>query len=141
MAVPPRPMARPSCRPAVPPPPVAGAPFGYDVLDDDGAGDRVAGVAEPVAGLRVVLAARGDVAAGLRVAVPELCAAGLDAVRAEWLEAAGCPDADVPVLADEEKIAGTVDCGEPVHAARAAETRTIKVAQLSTVTRAFMNPP
>lgn len=92
--------------------------------------------------------ARGDVPAGLCVAVPELrvavaelSAVGLDVAVAEWLEVAVCPDPDVPELEAEEKIAGTVDDGEPVHAERAAETRTIKVAQLSTVTRAFMNPP
>ena len=57
------------------------------------------------------------------------------------------PDAD-----DGEKIAGTLDDGEPVQAETVAETRTIKVAQLSRasrgllpalaeVMRTFMRPP
>ena len=66
-------------------------------------------------------------------------------------------DVDVPVVAwaddpGEEKIAGTLDDEGPVQAETAAETRTIKVAQLTTVSfalpavpgmviRAFMKPP
>lgn len=150
MAVPPRPIARPSCRPAVPPPPVAGAPFGKCGLDDAGAGDCVVGVAELVvgldvaelvAGLDVVSLAGGEVTAWLRVAVAELCAVALCEAVAEWVAAAVCPDVDVLVLADDERIAGTVDDGGPLHAERPAETRTIKVAQPSMVPRAFMNPP
>lgn len=148
MAVPPRPIARPSCRPAVPPPPVAGAPFGKCGLDDAGAGDRVAGVAELVAGvadlvagLDVVSLAGGEVTAWLRVAVAELCAVALDEAVAGWVAAAVCPDVGVLVLAGDERIAGTVDDGGPLHAERPADTRTIKVAQPSTVPRAFTNPP
>lgn len=66
-------------------------------------------------------------------------------------------DVDVPVVAwaddpGEEKIAGTLDDEGPVQAETAAETTTIKVAQLRTVSRtlpavpgmlmrAFMKPP
>jgi hypothetical protein len=59
------------------------------------------------------------------------------------------PDDEDP---DDEKIAGTVDDGEPVQAETVAATRTIKVAQLRTasrgllaglaeVMRTFMEPP
>lgn len=66
-------------------------------------------------------------------------------------------DVDVPVVAwaddpGEEKIAGTLDDEGPVQAETVAETTTIKVAQLTTVSRtlpavpgmlmrAFMKPP
>jgi hypothetical protein len=80
------------------------------------------------------------------VGEPEVCV-----VVADW------PDVDVLVVCDaddpgEEKIAGTLDDEGPVQAETAAETTTIKVAQLRTVSRAlpavpgmvmraFMEPP
>lgn len=143
MAAPPRAMTRPSCRPAVPPPPVAGASFGMEVVFV-GSGD----------GLTVVVAGLGVVVSGLGVVVG--CEALAEAA-AEWL--AEALDVAVPVADDDaddapdgEKIAGTLDDGEPVHAETAAETRTINVAQprtasrgllavLAEVMRSIMKPP
>jgi hypothetical protein len=56
MAAPPRTKTRPSWRPAVPPPPVAGAPVGKDVVV--GTGD---GLTVVVAGLGVVAVVVGCV--------------------------------------------------------------------------------
>ena len=85
---------------------------------------------------------------GVEVGVPEAVA--------EDVAVAVAVDVDVCVaFADdpgEEKIAGTLDDEGPVQAETAAETRTIKVAQLTTVSfalpavpgmviRAFMKPP
>lgn len=141
-------MASPPCRPAVPPPPVAGAPkFGLCVW----VGGCVVGLTG-VAGFEVVAVAPGVVAGGLCVAGAEVlagaevCVAGVVAGVSGWLVpgAAAGPEVALPVgvaVPDGEKIAGTLDPGAPVHAETVAETRTIKVAQLRTVRCAFMNPP
>lgn len=97
-------------------------------------------------GLTVVVAGVGVVACVLGVVV---CVLGVVAwVPAEAFEVA-VPDDEDP---DGEKIAGTLDDGEPVQAETATATRTIKVAQprtasrgllagLTDVMRTFMEPP
>ena len=93
----------------------------------DGAGD---GLTVVVAGLGVVAVAVGCVALAEAEAEPEA-----EAVP-EWLAKAlepAPPDADDDP--DGEKIAGTLDDGEPVQAERAMPTRTIKVAQNRTASR------
>jgi hypothetical protein len=109
-----------------------------------GAGD---GLTVVVAGLGVVALVLGEVV---------VAEASAEAV-AEWLAEApalAVPDADDDADDDPdgEKIAGTLDDGEPVQAERVAERMTIKVAQLRTASRGrlaglakvmptFMNPP
>lgn len=144
------PMAIPSCSPAVPPPPVAGAPkFGLCVrVGLLVTGRRVAGSVvglTGVAGRDVVAVAPGDVAAGLCV-VAEADAVAVAVPVGERLVPGATAGLEVPVPeadgdTEGEKIAGTLDDGEPVHAETVAETRTIKVAQLPTVRCAFMKPP
>jgi hypothetical protein len=137
MAAPPRTKSRPSCRPAVPPPPVAGAPVGTNVVAV-GSGDGLTVVAVGVGVVVCVLGVAGCVvlaeasAEALEVAVPD-------------------DDDDSEEDPDGEKIDGTVDDGEPVQAETATATRTIKAAQPRTasrgllaglaVMRTFMEPP
>jgi hypothetical protein len=125
MAAPPRTNTRPSWRPAVPPPPVAGAPVGKNVVAV-GSGD----------GLTVVVAGLGVVVGVLGVVVG--CVVLAEAL-AEALEVA-VPDADDDAVVDPEgeKIAGTLDDGEPVQAETVAATMTIKVAQLRTASRGLL---
>lgn len=97
-------------------------------------------------GLTVVAVGVGVVACVLGVVA---CVFGVVAcVPAEAFEVA-VPDDEDP---DGEKIAGTLDDGEPVQAETATATRTIKAAQLRTasrgllaglaeVMRTFMEPP
>jgi hypothetical protein len=100
-----------------------------------------------VVGVGVVVVWLGDAVGEVEV-VPEECVFGEDEVVADWLEVDVCDDDDP----GEEKIAGTLDDEGPVHAETVAETTTIKVAQLRTVSRvlpavlgmvmrAFMKPP
>jgi hypothetical protein len=129
MAAPPRTKIRPSCRPAVPPPPVAGASFGMNVVFV-GSGD----------GLTVVVAGLGGVVCVLGVFVGcVVFAEALAEAPSEWLAEAldVVPDADDDAddAPDCEKIAGTLDDGGPVQAETVAETRTINVAQLRTASR------
>jgi Na+-transporting methylmalonyl-CoA/oxaloacetate decarboxylase gamma subunit len=117
---------------------VAGAPVGKNVVV--GTGD----------GLTVVVAGVGVVACVLGVVVG--CVVLAEAL-AEALEVAvPDDDDDADEDPDGEKIAGTLDDGEPVQAETAAATRTIKVAQprtasrgllagLAEVMRTFMEPP
>jgi hypothetical protein len=133
MAAPPRTKIRPSCRPAVPPPPVAGASFGMNVVFV-GSGD---GLTVVVAGLGVVVCVLG-VFVGCVVFAEALAEA-----PSEWLAEAldvAVPDADDDAddAPDGEKIAGTLDDGEPVQAETVAETRTINVAQLRTASRGLL---
>lgn len=142
-------MARPSCRPAVPPPPVSGAPCGTLGVWVWVAG-CVVGLAG-VAGFVVVAVGGGAVAAWLCAVAAEVvavCVAVEVAVVAVPLPLGASAGFEVPVpvpegvaVPDGEKIAGTLDDGAPVHAETVAETRTIKVAQLTTDRCAFMNPP
>lgn len=96
------------------------------------------GVGACVVGDTVVLVAVGVVVVGVGVVVaglwvPEECAVEVVVAVAEWL-----PVADP----DGEKIAGRLDVGvPPVHAETVAETRTIKAAQLRTVSRALPAVP
>jgi len=134
-------MARPSCRPAVPPPPVSGAPAGTVGLSV-----WVAGCVVGVAGFVVVAVAGGAVAASLCVAGAEVVAVCVAVPVPVPLGASAGFEVPVPVpvgvtVPDGEKIDGTLDAGAPVHAETVAETRTIKVAQLTTARCAFMNPP
>jgi hypothetical protein len=136
-------MARPSCRPAVPPPPVSGAPCGTVGLSVWVAG-CVVGLAG-VAGFEVVAVA-GAVAASLCVVVAVCVAVEVAVAVPVPLGASAGFEVPVPVpegvaVPDGEKIDGTLDAGVPVHAETVAETRTIKVAQLTTARCAFMNPP
>jgi hypothetical protein len=137
IAAPPRPNSIPSCSPAVPPPPVCGAPFGYGVGDElcgatyvnvgegDACGDELE-VAVDV-GLTV------DVGLAVELAFAVLVGVARAVVVAE-LEA----DEEVP----GENIAGWVDEGEPVHAATAVETRTVNAAvPTAGAARNFMKPP
>ena len=126
IAAPPRTKTRPSCRPAVPPPPVAGAPVGKTVVAV-GSGD----------GLTVVVAGLGVVVVVVAVAVG--CVVVAVAVG-EWIAVlvGEAVEVAVPVVVsvpDGEKIAGTLDDGAPVQAETVAETRTIKVAQLRRASR------
>jgi hypothetical protein len=118
----------------------------------------VVGVEGCAVGLVVVAVGVGvavlvGVAVGDLVGVPDERALAEDEAVADWLDV---PDVlEVAVceeVAVEEKIAGTLDPEGPVHAETAAETTTIKVAQLRTVSRvlpavpgkdmrAFMKPP
>src|SRR5262245_44681102 len=112
-------MARPSCRPAVPPPPVSGAPSGTLGLWV-WVGGCVVGLAG-VAGFEVVAVAGGAVAASLCVAGAEVvavCVAVEAAVVAEPLPGVEVPVA-VPVavaVPAGEETSGTLDDGGPVHA-------------------------
>src|SRR5215469_5026056 len=142
-------MARPSCRPAVPPPPVSGAPCGTLGLWVWVAG-CVVGLAGAVVGFEVVgLAGGGTVAAWLFAVASEVAAVcvavevGFVAVPVPLGASAGfeVPVPECVAVPDGEKIAGTLDDGAPVHAETVAETRTIRVAQLTTDRCAFMNPP
>ena len=95
-------------------------------------------------GLTVVVAGVGVVAC-----VPGVVGGCAIFAEAE-LVVCGAGD-DVVVDPDGEKIAGTLDDGEPVQAETVAATMTIKVAQLRTasrgllaglaVMRTFMQPP
>lgn len=69
MAAPPRTKTTPSCRPAVPPPPVAGAPVGKNVV--------VVGTGD---GLTVVVAGLGVVAVAVAVGVVVECEALAEAL-------------------------------------------------------------
>jgi hypothetical protein len=104
----------------------------------DGTGD---GLTVVVAGLGVVVGCvvlAEALAEALEVAVPD--------------DDDDDDDDDADEDPDDEKIAGTVDDGEPVQADTVAATRTIKVAQprtasrgllagLAEVMRTFMEPP
>jgi hypothetical protein len=105
------------------------------------------GLTVVVAGVGVVACVAGVVScvAGVVACVPGVVAC----VPAEAFEVA-VPDDDDDV--DGEKIAGTLDDGEPVQAETVAATMTIKVAQprtasrgllagLAEVMRTFMEPP
>jgi hypothetical protein len=125
MAAPPRTKIRPSWRPAVPPPPVAGAPVGKN--------DVVVGSGD---GLTVVVAGVGVVVCVLGVVVG--CVVLAEAL-AEALEVAVPDDDDDPDEGpDGEKIDGTLDDGAPVQAETVAATRTIKAAQLRTASRGLL---
>jgi len=127
MAAPPRTKTTPSCRPAVPPPPVAGAPVGK--------GDVVVGSGD---GLTVVWAGVGVVALVVGEASGEVLAVSVPVADA---------DSDVVPPGTD----GAVDGGVPVQAETASATRTIKAAQVRTasrrllaglaVMRTFMEPP
>jgi hypothetical protein len=106
----------------------------------------------------------GLVVVGVGVGVEVAVLVGDEVGEPEAVPVAVCPDSGdvavavpvavpvcVPVPGDE-KIAGTLDDEGPVQAETAAETTTIKVAQLTTVSRAlpavpgmviraFMKPP
>jgi hypothetical protein len=147
----------------VPPPPVAGAAAGYEVAGVVG-GCVVGGwvVGGWVVGGWVVGAA-GDVGAvvvgSLAGLVPsDECWLADAEAEWEWLSVGVPEPADAPLLgcavAEEAgvNIAGCVDDGEFVHAETVAETRTVKVAQLTAVSfappavprpvlRTFMKPP
>jgi hypothetical protein len=71
MAAPPRTKTMPSCRPAVPPPPVAGAPVGKNVVVV-GTGD---GLTVVVAGLGVVVLVVGCVVLAVAVGCEALAEA------------------------------------------------------------------
>jgi hypothetical protein len=137
----------------VPPPPVAGAPVGYELAEGAGAcvvGPAAVGVAfraglvAVAVGLVAVAVGRPvDVAGGL--AEPERLAPG--AGEPVGVPVFRCVDVD-----DGVNIAGAVEDGELVHAETVAKARTVKVAQLTTVslalpvavgtvTRTFMRPP
>jgi hypothetical protein len=111
---------------------VAGAPVGYELAE--GAGARVVGpppevgVAAPV-GVDRRLVADGE-GSPERLAVADGEVFGVPVLK--------CVDVDV---GDGENIAGTGDAGELVHAETVAETRTIKVAQLTTVSLALRAVP
>jgi len=135
MAAPPRTKTTPSCRPAVPPPPVAGAPVGK--------GDVVVGSGD---GLTVVWAGVGVVA----LVLGEVGCVVVGEASGEVLAVS------VPVADDDSDVVppgtdGAVDGGVPVQAETASATRTIKAAQVRTasrrllaglaVMRTFMEPP
>jgi len=86
-------------------------------------------------GLTVVVAGVGVVA----LVLGEVVACVLAEASAEALEVA-VPDADDDAVVDPdgEKIAGTLDDGEPVQAETVAATMTIKVAQLRTASRGLL---
>ena len=114
----------------MPPPPVAGAPVGKNVVAV-GSGD---GLTVVVAGLGVVVCVLGVVVCVLGVVVG--CVVLAEAL-AEVLEVA-VPDDDADEDPDGEKIAGTLDDGEPVQAETVAAMRTIKVAQPRTASRGLL---
>jgi hypothetical protein len=108
----------------VPPPPVWGAPLGTaGPLGADELGGAYVNEAD---GLAVaVFVADADPLAEALALVDALALA--DALEEAVVEApASGPDVDVP--GDGVKIAGCVDEGELVHAATAAEMKTVKVA-------------
>jgi hypothetical protein len=134
----------------VPPPPVAGAP-GYELAEGAGAcvvGAAAVGVASRAGLVAVVVGRPVDV-----VGRPVDVAGGL----AERLAPGSGEPVGVPVfrcvdVGDGENIAGAVEDGELVHAETVAKARTVKVAQLTTVSlalpvavgtvmRTFMRPP
>jgi hypothetical protein len=129
---------------------VAGAATGYEVVTDGvgvGVSDGVslAGWAGPVAVECSVGVGVGVCVAGwlsLAVSVPDVGVGVFDS------SVLGCAD----VVAVEVGIFGAVDDPELVHAETVAETRTVKVAQLTTVSltlpavpgavlRTFIKPP
>jgi hypothetical protein len=137
---------------------VAGAPVGYELAEGAGAcvvGPAAVGVA-PRVGLVAVAVGLVAVAVGLvAVAVgrPVDVARGL----AERLAPGAGEPVGVPVFRCVDvdggvNIAGAVEDGELVHAETVAKARTVKVAQLTTVSlalpvavgavmRTFMRPP
>jgi hypothetical protein len=157
MAAPPSPNSSPSCNPAVPPPPVAGAPAGIlaacvacvvCVVRDGCLAGLDADVLECPVGLFV----------GLADAAAEWLALASGVELPEWLDPADaeefalalvCTPVDMPV--DGVKIAGCVE-PELVHPHTVAETRTVRIAQLTALSRTleavpggimrtFMTPP
>lgn len=127
--MPPSPKSIPSRSPAVPPPPVAGAPVGCGLAE--GTGACAVGLA-PEAGV----AAAPGVDRRL-VAVGEGLPERLTVADGEVF---GVPVLKCVDVGDGENIAGTDDA-ELVHAETVAETRTIKVAQLTTVSLALRAVP
>ena len=124
-ASPPTPKSRPSCSPAVPPPPVWGAPLGTKALALGLALALLGGAYVNVAeGLGVaVFVADADALADVLALVLALVLAVDEPVDAP----ASGRGADVP--GDGVKIAGCggVDEGELVQAAAAAEMKTVRV--------------
>jgi hypothetical protein len=92
----------------------------------DGTGD---GLTVVVAGVGVVALVLGEV-----VACVVLAEASAEALEVAVPDDDDDPDEDP----DGEKIDGTVDDGEPVHAETATATRTIKAAQLRTASRGLL---
>ena len=164
---PPMPNSRPSCRPAVPPPPVSGAAVGKDGVAaectgvDDGADDG-AGVDDWVAGADVLGVPEAEARAVVDLLVAALPLAGLLVpgllvveVRppgGDGVRVAGC------VVAPEEDVSGVgvkVDGTEEppdVQAETSAASRTAPAARRPAVSRAsrvtagvlsriFMDPP
>jgi hypothetical protein len=135
----------------VPPPPVAGAPAGYELAEGAGAcvvGAVVVGVASR-AGLVGVAVGRPVDVADRSVDVAEGLAErlALGAGEPVGVLVFRCVDVD-----DGVNIAGAVEDGELVHAETVAKARTVKIAQLTTVSlalpvvpgavmRTFMRPP
>jgi hypothetical protein len=88
-------------------------------------------------GLTVVVAGVGVVACVLGCVVVAVADWLVDADEVAVPDEADVDDPAVPADPDE-KIAGTLDDGVPVQAETAAETRTIKVAHHSTVSRGLL---
>ena len=83
-------------------------------------------------GLTVVAVGVGVVACVLGVVV------GCEALASALAVAVPDADDDAVMDPDGEKIAGTLDDGEPVQAETAVATMTIKVAQLRTASRGLL---
>jgi hypothetical protein len=94
-----------------------------------GTGD---GLTVVVAGVGVVVCVLGVVVCVLGVVV------GCEALAEALAVAVPDADDDAVVDPDGEKIAGTLDDGEPVQAETVAATMTIKVAQLRTASRGLL---
>ena len=141
IAAPPTTNSVPSCSPAVPPPPVWGAPFGGRSAGELGelgatcvdAGDGAA-VADEL-GAPVAVEVGLPVEVGLAVELPFAVGVGV----AFPVPPAGL-ETDAEGAADGVNIVGCV--AEPVHAATAVETRTVNVAvPTAEAARIFMKPP
>jgi hypothetical protein len=87
-------------------------------------------------GLTVVVAGAGVVVCVLGVVVG--CVVLAEALAEAVEVAVPDDDEDADEDPDGEKIAGTLDDGEPVQAERAAAMRTIKVAQPRTASRGLL---
>lgn len=141
----PNPITLPSCSPAVPPPPVCGAPLGYgvaDAEDGDADGERDHGEEPCVAdaeGLADDLTLLGG--GGELLVTGEVTGADADGGVDGLDQLAGGADLETDEDADGENIAGWGD-PEIVHPAAPTETRTITMAAPAAwVARTFMGPP
>jgi hypothetical protein len=149
MAAPPRPKRPPSCSPAVPPPPVCGAPVGIGVAVGLGLAVAVTlGVAVAVTLGEAVtvgdaVALTDGVVLGVPVALPDDPVPPRDVAGTVAVPLATAEAVVVPGPTEGEKIAGTEE-PPPLQADTDPESRTAAAVQPTAVSLAllaFIRPP